>query len=123
MQYSVSPGSGFRRIALQELDVGQAVDDAAARVRVEVLEVVREQFRRHEIAQLADVLGAVRRLHFAEQALEGLEVGRRGADLIGVRWPRIGGAIAARGHAEAAAEATTGSAKIVRRPRVRRVAH
>src|SRR6266852_2918934 len=72
----------FRKIALQQLDVGDAVHDAAARVLRQILGEIRHHFGRGTGSQHTEVLVAVRGLNVAEQALERIIVGTRDAHVI-----------------------------------------
>src|SRR5258706_7617707 len=70
------------KIALQELDIGDAVHDAAARILCQILGEIGPHFGRGMGSQRTEILVAVRGLNFAEQALERIIVGIRDAHII-----------------------------------------
>src|SRR5437899_2213253 len=73
---------GFRKIALQELDIGDAVHDAAARILRQILGEIGHHFGRSAGPQGVEILAAVGALNFAEQAFEGIIVGIRDAHIV-----------------------------------------
>ena len=77
---ALAPSLG--KIALQELDIGDAVDDAATRILCQVLREIGHHFGRGMGSQRTEILVAVRGLNFAEQALERIIVGIRDAHII-----------------------------------------
>src|SRR5258706_2538173 len=70
------------KIALQELDIGDAVHDAAARILRQILREIGHHFGRGMGSQRPEILVAVRGLNFPEQALERIIVGIRDAHII-----------------------------------------
>src|SRR5260370_36310675 len=72
----------FRKIALQELDIGDAVHDAAACVLRQILGEIGYHFGRRVGPQRIEILVAVRGLNFTEQPLEPIIVGTRDAHII-----------------------------------------
>src|SRR6516165_4069254 len=78
---ALAPSLG--EIALQQLDVGDAIDDALARILGQFLREVGQHFGRDEPAQPRQIFGAVSALHLAEDLLEGIEVIRREPDFVG----------------------------------------
>jgi len=78
---ALAPSLG--EIALQQLDVGDAIDDALARIGGEILREIGKDFGRREAAQPGEVFRAIRALHLAEDLLEGIEVLGSEPNLIG----------------------------------------
>ena len=70
----VTLAPGFRQIALQQLDVGDAVDDAAAGVVGKLLGEVRQHLRRDFPPQRVEVFGRIGGLHVLEQTFEGVVI-------------------------------------------------
>src|SRR5882672_8985890 len=79
---SAALAPSFRKIALQELDIRDAVHHAAARILRQVLREIGHHFGRGAGPQRIEILVAVGALNVTEQPLEGIIVGTRDAHII-----------------------------------------
>src|SRR6516225_709605 len=84
-----APAPSLGEIALQQLDVGDAIDDALARILGQFLREVGQHFGRDEPAQPRQIFGAVGALHLAKGLFESIEVVRREPDVVGAGCARL----------------------------------
>src|SRR6516165_5305417 len=90
---ALTPSLG--EIALQQLDVGDAIDHALARIRRQFLGEIGQHLGRDVPAQTREIFGAIGALHLAEDLFEGIEVVGREPDLVGAGCARARGRSAA----------------------------
>src|SRR5437879_4096832 len=62
------------QVALQQLDVGDPIDDVLARIRRQLLREIGEHLGRNVPAQPREIFGAIRALHLVKGLLQGIEV-------------------------------------------------